>query len=456
MGLCYRYLSRYDEARKYLIKGLQLDPDSPTCLFNLGFIAARQGDMQEAENYFQAVLKAKPNYNDALFELAGVRMKEKKFQEAAPLLRRCLELNPNRSETYYKLATTERALHQTEAAERDFRIFETMSRNGSGAPYPMQHLFEYLDQKMGLPPQARANVDLAELQMAVSKHPETPRNLYLLAKAYLRLGRTEEAQKVVDHLDDISGGDSRTALQVGVLLARYHLISDAVRHFKAALATDPSSDDAKYDLANAYFEQQDYTDARHMLDQISAQGCEDEPYLALLGDTDTRLGRLLEAQAAYRKVIEKSPDNDVHYLSLALSQLSGGDTIGAGETLHTGLSRVPDSGRIAWGLGVLSVMEAQCQQAEKHFDRALDLLPDWPSAYSALAVLYLNTGQAAKARAVFQRYQEIFPRGPFHTEVIEKELAAAEERPQGLRTITPQMQSQFLLLAFAFANIGLE
>jgi len=101
-------------------------------------------------------------------------------------------------------------------------------------------------------------------------------------------------------------------------------------------------------------------------------------------------------------------------------------------------------------------MERQCQQAEEYFDRAIDLLPDWPSAYSALAVLYINTGQAAKARAVFQRYQEIFPRGPFDTKVIEKELAVAEERPQALRAITPQMQSQFLLLALALADRGLQ
>ena len=453
MGLCYRQLGRYDEASNYLKKGLQLKPDDPACLFNLGYIALRQGDLQEAENHIQASLKAKPDYDDALFELAGIRMKEKNFQDAVPLLRRCLELKPNRSDTYYRLATTERAMHQTEASERDFRIFETMSKNGAEVPYPMQHLFDYLDQKIGLPPEAQAKVDIAQLQTEVAKHPDRPRTLYLLAEAYLRLGRTEEAEKVLGHLDDVSGEDPRTSLQVGVLLARYHLIPDAIRHFKAALATDPSSDDAKYDLANAYFEQQDYANSRYMLDQISAQGSEDEAYLTLLGDTDTHLGRLPEAQTAYRKTIDKSPDNDMHYLSLALSQLGGGDTIAASKTLRAGLSRVPDSGRIAWGLGVLSVMEGQCQQAEEYLDRALDLLPDWPSAYSARAVLYLDTGQTAKARAVFQRYQEIFPKGPFNTEAIEKGLVAAEERPQALRTLTPPMQSQFLQLAFALANL---
>jgi Flp pilus assembly protein TadD len=135
-----------------------------------------------------------------------------------------------------------------------------------------------------------------------------------------------------------------------------------------------------------------------------------------------------------------------------LVQLRGGDTSGAAQTLHAGLSRIPDSGRIAWGQGVLAVMENQCPAAEQHFVRALDMLPDWPSAYSTLAVLYLNTGQVAKARAVFWRYQEVFPQGPLDTQTITRQLAAARENPQPARTLTPQMQAQFLQLAFALTD----
>jgi len=240
--------------------------------------------------------------------------------------------------------------------------------------------------------------------------------------------------------------------QIGVLLARYHLLPDAIRHFQAALATDPASEDAKYDLANAFFEQREFANAREMLARISGQGREDESYLALLGDVDTHLGRYSDAQEAYRRVINKSPENEAHYLSLAMLQLSLANTTGAAKTLRAGLSRIPDSGRIMWGLGVLSVMEQKCQQAEEYFERALDLLPGWPSAYSALAVLYLDTGQVAKAHAVFDKYQAIFPRGPFDAKVIERELAAAEQQPQGLRAMTPLMQSQFLQLAFALAD----
>ena len=239
-----------------------------------------------------------------------------------------------------------------------------------------------------------------------------------------------------------------------MLFARYHLAADAIRHFKMALAVDPSSDDAKYDLADAYFEEQNYAEARAVLDQFSPQGRGDVSYLALLADTDTRLGRLSEAQAAYRKVIEKSPDNELHYLSMALSQLRGGDTRGAEQTLALGRSRIPDSGRIVWGMGVLAVMKGNSKEAEGYFVHALELLPEWPSAYSALAVLYFDTGQLAKTREIFERYQTIFPRGPFDTSRIETEMAEAGRGPQSVRDLSPQMQSQFLALAFALSDQG--
>ena len=449
MGLAYRHLARYDEARKYLLKGLQLDPRNPACLFNLGYIEARQGDLAPAQAHMELALKANPDYDDALIELATIRMKQKEYEEALPLLRRSAQITKNRSEVYYKLATTERALHQTEAAARDFKIFETMAKNTSRGPYPFQRLFDYLDQQTGLAPRERAMLDLAQLQTEVAKRPDEPRDLYLLAEAYLKLGQTENARKVIEHLDEVSGGDFRTALGVGVLFARYQAPADAIRHFQMALAADPSSDDAKYDLANAYFEEQNYAETLAVLDQFSAEGREDASYLALLADTDTRLGRLPEAQSAYRKVIAKSPDNELPYLSLALSQLRGGDTRGAEQTLGLGRSRIPDSGKVVWGMGVLAVMRGNSKEAEEYLVHALELLPEWPGAYSALAVFYFDTGQLTKAREVFQRYQAVFPQGPFDSRRIEAEMAEAGSNPQSPRDLSPEMQSQFLTLAFA-------
>ena len=38
LGLSYRHLGRFDEARKYFEEGLKNDPRNASCLFNMGFI----------------------------------------------------------------------------------------------------------------------------------------------------------------------------------------------------------------------------------------------------------------------------------------------------------------------------------------------------------------------------------------------------------------------------------
>src|SRR6266550_5714707 len=185
MGLYYRHLGRFEEAKQYLYQGLKADAHSPPILFNLGFIAKRQGDYVRAEQYFARALRLDPNYADALFEMGGLKMEEKKYAESIPFLRHSAEVNDKPAEAYYKLAIAERNLHQAEASERDMKVFVTLSKNPQPGPYPLQNFFAYLNRRGNLSPEQRKDADLHEVEAEVREHPENPRSLYLLAEAYL-------------------------------------------------------------------------------------------------------------------------------------------------------------------------------------------------------------------------------------------------------------------------------
>ncbi|HEV2494528.1 MAG TPA: tetratricopeptide repeat protein [Terriglobia bacterium] len=451
MGLCYRHLGKFDEAKKYFEEGLKKDPQNPACLFNLGYIANKQGDQTGAEKLLERAIQAAPDYDDALFELASVKMSQRKFSEAVPLLRRCTKLALHPAEAYYKLATAERTLHQTQAAERDMKIFETLARDPKPGPYPFQHLFDYLSQRTALPEKSQAELDLAELQQEAKRHSENPRNLYLLAEAYLKLGQADEARKVVEQLDQLSGGDARTMLGTGVLLARYRLYSEAIRHFQAALTADPTSDDARYNLATTYFQMRDYPHALEMMQKVSPQA-QDDAYLSLLGDIDTHLGRTAEAIHIFEQATQGNPDNDLNYLSLGLAQLGAGDAGAARQALSRGLVRIPDSGHILWGMGVLSVFEGENAKAEAYFKRAVELLPEWQGGYSALGTFYYQTGQVDKARETLDRYQKLFPHGMLNVSRIQQTLQAAALKPQPPQTLSSEGRHQFLGIALALAD----
>ena len=131
---------------------------------------------------------------------------------------------------------------------------------------------------------ARDQLDVTELTEQIKQHPDQPEDLYLLAEAYLKSGKVDDARITIVQLDKISSGDFRTLTGTGVLLAHYHLYDDAIQHFQAALETNPDSDEIKFDLANAYFRKRLYPDALYAAVQVSQEGQKDDAYLALLGD----------------------------------------------------------------------------------------------------------------------------------------------------------------------------
>jgi tetratricopeptide (TPR) repeat protein len=454
MGVCYRRQGQFDEAEKYFRLGLKADPRDPSCLYNLGYVETRQGHYDAGEKWLKQALEVDSNFYEALLELGNLKMHQKEFAEAVTVLRKCVQLNPHPAPVYYRLATAERNLHQMEAAERDMKIFQTLSRDPAREPYPFAHLYDYLDERARLAPRQQTQVDLAELEYEVKIYPAVPRTFYLLAEVYLKLGRVDDAKAAIAQLDQLSQGDFRTMVGVGVLLARYRLYPEAIARFQKALESNPDSDDAWYDLADAYFRKRDYSQALTAAQHVSPQGQKDSSYLALLADIDARLGQTAEAIKLFRQEIAENPDQDQAYLSLALVYLRSGNTPRARQTLLQGLARAPDAGELLWGMGVVSVMEGQAEEAEQYLERSVDLLPEWPGSYSALGVLYYQTGQIDKARKTLERFKQSGVRGGLDVQRIEQALAATPESSgsQRVQALTPEARQQFFQVALAFAD----
>jgi tetratricopeptide (TPR) repeat protein len=448
MGLSYRHLGRFDEALKYFNEGLKLDPRNASCLFNVGYIQERQGNYVQADALFQQALRSNPDFSEALLELANLRTRDKKYAEAADLLRRYVKVSRDAATGYYKLAMVERNLHQNDAAQRDLNVFQTLSKNSSTGPVPYQHLFDYVDNRTKLSAQERSQLDLSELNEQIKKHPGQSQDLYLLAETYLKLGDQTKAKETIALLDQISAEDYRTQTGIGVLLARYRLYDDAIQHFQAALKANPDSDDVKFDLANAYFRKGQFHDALATAQALSAAGQQDDASLALLGDIESHLGDSGKAAEIFRSAIARNPDNDQYYLSLTLIQLRDNDVAAAEQTLHRGLARIPGSGKIIWGQGLISVMQGNTKVAAERLERAVELMPEWAGSYSTLGVFYYQTGQIDKAREVLDRFKGSNA-GGLDIGRIEQALAKAPQKTpaeQGIPTAARQQMLQFALL----------
>jgi len=453
LGLSHTYLGRFDEAKQDFHDGLKLDPNDTFCLFQLGRIAKLQGDSTAAETTFRKILRSSPDYPGALLELANLRMENERFSEAVELLRRYVKVRSDSSTGYYKLAMAEQHLHETAAAERDLARFQTLSRNAPAASHPYDHLLDYVDSRSRLTPTARVQQDVATLTEQLKLHPDQPAILYALAEAYLKSGRVQEARETIAQLDKERAGDSRSLTGIGVLLARYGLYDDAIQRFQAALRAEPGSDDANFDLADAYFRKGRYSDALDAAMQVSSEGRKGDSYLALLGDIYAHQGNSARAEEIYRSAIDRNPDNDQDYLALALLELREGNVAAAKQTLLKGQARVPGSGKLIWGLGLASALEGDTTHAAEQLQRAVEMMPEWPGSYSTLGVFYYLTGQFAQARDVLDRFKNSSARGGLDINRIEQALAQAPATtPTADEPLSNAKRAQLLQLALFLAD----
>jgi tetratricopeptide (TPR) repeat protein len=187
--------------------------------------------------------------------------------------------------------------------------------------------------------------------------------------------------------------------------------------------------------------------------QVSAGGRKDDAYLALLGDIYAHQGDTAHAEEIFRDAIGRNPDNDQDYLTLALLQFRVNDISGAKQTLLKGQARIPASGKLLWGLGIVSALEGSTQEAAGQLERAVDLLPEWPGSYSLLGVFYYQTGQIAKAREVLDRFKNSSATGGMDLNRIEQALEQAPTASvSGNEPMTMASRKQLLQLALSLAD----
>jgi len=294
-------------------------------------------------------------------------------------------------------------------------------------------------------------LDIQSLLNQIKTHPEQPQDLYLLAEAYLKSGKLDEARSTIAQLDKLSASDYRSLAGTGVLLAKYHLYDDAIQHFQAALQANPNSDEIRFDLANAYFRKHEYSQALDMAKQVSPEGQKDHAFLTLLGDIYAHSGDTRRAGEIFSDAIVRNPDNDQNYLSLALIDLRSRDFAAAQKTLLQGQSRIPASGKIYWGLGLTSAMQGNTSEAARQLERATELLPEWSGGYSTLGVLYFQIGKTDKAREVLNRFRESSASGSLEIDRIQQVLDRAPASPAN-ETMTAANKEQLLQLALSVAD----
>ena len=207
----------------------------PRYQYNVGLVHLNRGNLDDAITYLRRALTINPNYYLALNALGLAYFMKGNLQDASGYLQRCLAINPTFSE----------------------------ARNNLGMVYQEQG---YLDKAQ------------QEYRMAAADKNYNSRELpyYNLARLYLV---AEKYQDALDHVQKAIELNKNLAMAhnlKGSLHERLNQFDEAIESYTQAVKIDPLSIDFSYDLAVAYFKNENFEKAKEIFEKISNKATDSE------------------------------------------------------------------------------------------------------------------------------------------------------------------------------------
>lgn len=144
------------------------------------------------------------------------------------------------------------------------------------------------------------------------------------------------------------------------------------------------------------------------------------------------LGESSEASALFRRVLELDPDYWPARLGLADALMSAGD-LDRSQAEYEGLVRdFPELALAHYGLGRLLSNRRQGSAAIEHYQRAVDLEPQFGPAHYALALACRDEGAADRAKAHLDAYRQFGMRRPLPADRLLDPVRALKGTPRDL------------------------
>lgn len=239
----YHHTHRLDKASQEYRKVLELQPDHPEALYNLGTIVQQKGELAAAEQYFRASVTAQPKFLKAWFSLGNLYQTQGQFSLAEEAYCQALNLRPDSAPICNNLGYTLQQQHKWSAAET------------------------YYQQALSLMPNCKeAEVNLGNVLFAQGKLSPEKQIYYAELNYKLGLGR----QRVEDCQTAVIYFRQAIDMQPDLIDAHYYLglalqvqrkLSEALDCYRQVLQLNSDFGQAYYNLGKIYQDQGDLEQA---------------------------------------------------------------------------------------------------------------------------------------------------------------------------------------------------
>lgn len=363
-------LKRYDEAAATLNKARQDHADPTAVALVQAVIFADTERVDQAIAEIAAALQREPDNFKLMSVLTGFYIRKHQLPEADAMLQRMIAVNPNDAEYYNKAAHYLLASGQPGKAEATLREAVAKMPDNDTARL---NLVDFLLTQYG---SAQAVAVLTEMVQARPDH----------ADLAIRLARLQMAVR------DVKGAE-RTLRQV-----------------LALDADGPLGIDSRDMLAELYMSQRRNDEARQLIDEVLKIKPLDGDALIMRGEFYRDQGRLADAIADFRTVINEQPGNQQVLKMLAGVYVLAGDDGQAQAYLEKAVGLAPDDEVARQDLALLQFRAGSRQQAREEINQFLKRNPGSVRSYETLFRFDLADKQWEAALADARRVQQLLPR----------------------------------------------
>ena len=336
-------LEQFAEAERHLRHAVQLDPRSTTAHQNLAEALRKQERYAEAVESYRAVLAIDDRFAMAYGGMGTALYGEQRYAEAVAAMTQALILQPDHPSAgvlHLYMGRAERELGRLHEAEQHFHA-------------------------------------------AMELEPDNVEPLLDLAKLQFRQGRTADAERFLDRVNEMRPLDPAILHNVAEVLRIHSRYADAVANYRAALEIDAEFAPAYAGLGIALLQQERYAESLEALERALAL----QPDLPLagsslhifLGQAAQKLGRP-DAGDYFVRAVQNDP-NDLEALDhLAMARFGQQRYEEALSLYRTMIDIDPDSAITHSNLGATLFYLGQLEDALSSIERALALDPDLESA----------------------------------------------------------------------------
>ena len=405
LGSAWEALGKMPEAQAQFDAALALDPRSDFALFHRGLTLEGQRRLTAAINSYQRALEISPANIDYSCALANAYVQSGDANKALSTLQPLTDAHSDSALLWYNLGVVYSRTQNAQSA------IDSLERS--------LHLDPKNDNTIKL--LAHNLIDASRFQEAeplandlVKSSPNNSEYLYIRALIYRGEGRFSLAIADLEKAAARDRNNFDVEYNLGFCLQHSGRPQEAELHLKAAMAIQPESSGAKFQLMNVYRSQGRTDLARKLADKLQSEKSATVQHD--LGNTygakanaSMSSGKYQEAIAQYRLALDADPRNAQTFYNLSVAQRQVGDRAGEKSSLSRALELSPDLSLAHDALGATSLTQGDKVQARREFERGLELDPQCASCKIHLGTMLLKTAEDRRGRELLRQAVEDDP-----------------------------------------------